>query len=391
MKQKFYVITLVTLVIGVISFSFKAKQVTVCKGEFLNYPSGPTSNAGGGYTGASWDASSGTAGATCSDCHNNTTAYGTTVAISLLSGATPVTSYSPGVAYNFHIVVTANTGTPSKFGFNGTCVTSTAHTNINKWGTMPTGTHNTVSSSRNYIEQSSARSATSTTPKPNYTVDIPWTAPVAGTGSVTFYVAAMATNGSGTGGDTPTGGVNLTVTESSTTPVKITEITATKSSTGVNVDWSVATEINTNYYTIEHSIDGMHFESLGKVNSFAVNSSNQHNYSYTHAGVNKGKHYYRVVEVDLDGTKTYSDIVNVNFDTKKSFTISPNPVAAMINLPIDEFTGSNYMISNMIGLRLATGKITNGKINVSALFPGSYVLTIIDNTGNIKTCRFIKE
>ena len=63
----------------------------------------------------------------------------------------------------------------------------------------------------------------------------------------------------------------------------------------------------------------------------------------------------------------------------------------MINLPVDEFTGSNYMISNMIGLRLAAGKITDGKINVSALFPGSYVLTIMDNTGNIKTCRFIKE
>ncbi len=248
MKRKFYLITAIIIFIGGISFSFKATETVQCAFLKVDYPGGGAVGAGQGLTGASWDNS----GRTCSRCHSGGS-YGATTALTLLSGSTPVTQYTPGAAYTLQLKITCTSGSP-RYGYCLMAAKSTAHTDINTWGTMPTGAQKNTVSSRHYIEQTSARTATSTSPTSSYTLSVPWTAPAVGTGSVSFYASGMAVNGTGgTGGDNPTSGVNITVTESATTPISFSTVTAQFNKNTVEFTWSTESEVSTNYFAVEQS------------------------------------------------------------------------------------------------------------------------------------------
>ncbi len=385
MKPKIYLITLLVATTFVISVGFRSNRSN-CTNQSNNYPSGASANLGLGYTGASWDNS----GRTCSQsgCHSGGT-YNPTTTISLLSGGVPVTQYVPGSSYTFNIRITSASGTP-KYAFNAMCATSTTHININKWGTMPTGSRNTTAGGRNYVEQTSARTATGTNPS-YYSVNIPWTAPVAGTGSVTFWAEGMAVNGNGgTSGDSPAPSVNITITEAAPVPVLITSVTAEKTSNGILINWATAQEINTAEYTIEHSTDGSSFSSIATV--AAMNASNGEHYSYTHLNILTGKHYYRVKETDRDGAVTYSKIVAVNLSAKQTLTLLANPVGEHLVLTADDdYSGSSYIINSINGMRMATGKLQNNQVNVANLVHGTYIFTLILPSGAIQSTSFIKE
>ena len=142
----------------------------------------------------------GTAGCAGGGCHGS--AAGVAVTMQLMSGSTPVTTYTPGTSYTIRItgVFTTSSSTTilPKFGYQVAAV-KTAATSTNA-GTMtaPSGSH-LATPSINVVEHSSALSATTGTggTGTTYVVNIPWTAPVAGTGSVTLYGVINAVNGTG--------------------------------------------------------------------------------------------------------------------------------------------------------------------------------------------------
>jgi len=162
----------------------------------MNYTTGPAVG-GVARTGAPFD------GGTCATCHGGGT-FAPTITLSLLSGTTTVTSYTPGASYTVQIAMTTSSTATHKYGFQITCATSTG-TDINNWGALPTSTHNTLLSSHHYVEQSTQLSGG--------TISIPWTAPAAGTGTVKFYTCGNVVNNNGAdNGDNPIA-TNLSVTE----------------------------------------------------------------------------------------------------------------------------------------------------------------------------------
>lgn len=352
----------------------------------MSYPNGATANSSSGYTGASWDNS----GRTCSNCHSGGT-YNPTTTITLLSGANSVTSYVPGASYTLQIKVTSASGAP-KYGFDAMCVTSTTHANVNGWpATMPTGTKKTTVSSRTYVEQSSAQTATGTSPSSYKTFSFTWTAPAAGTGSVTFYAAGLAVNGTGsTSGDSPSAGVNLTVTESGTVPVEITSVRAIRSGNAVVVNWSVANEINVRNYEIEHSINGVDFNSVGTL-PVQADRGNSHEYAYTDALAGAGLNYYRIVSVDADGTRKYSSIVSVTAAKQIKGLLLPNPARDYVQLPGAQYFGQSYQVISISGVRVASGMVQGTRLNTTHLQAGNYVLQVMKADGTQESFRFVKD
>lgn len=383
MKVKFYLAILgLFLTIGAISFSFKSANTKVCTMKQLSNPSGAALNQGAGYTGASWDNS----GAYCNSCHGGGS-YGPKTFLRLLDSATgnQVTEYLPNVAYKLEVKDTCTSGTP-RYAFCIMAAKSTLHTNINTWGTMPSGVANHTVNSRNYIEQSaSARTATSTTPTSRYILNLPWRGPAAGSGSVTFYAEVMATNGSTTNGDSPATPVNLTVTEGIVTPVVISSIIAQKDVKGAQVKWNTASETNISKYLVQHSLDGISFETIGTVD--ANNDSKENQYSFIHTNPSNGTNYYRIIISDIGGSSTFSKVVNVTYNKGKEFTVTPNPVNNTIQ--VGNFIGSTYGIYNSIGRKVATGKIESTQLNLSNLSSGTYTITI-EKDGRKSTASFIK-
>ena len=201
MKIKFTLALL--LIVALISFSFKSKKYHPL------YSSGPASVLEAGYTGASFDNS----GANCSACHGGGI-YNPTVTLELLNSSNvPVTSYTAGASYTVRLSIIASAGTP-QFGFQIMNARASNNANINSWGTtLPTNVKNTLTSGgRNYIEHSAKLT--------NGILDIPWTAPIATTGTVNFYGVGNAVDGlGGSGGDNAVS-TNLSIAESAL-PIKL--------------------------------------------------------------------------------------------------------------------------------------------------------------------------
>ena len=169
----------------------------------------------------------GTGGATCGNCHNNG-AYGTVVVsinLFVLGTNTPVTAYTPGTTYDMRVRVQPSSGTPAGYGFQMTCLTTTGNTPVAgysnlgtnvKQKTITTGTFN----GRTYVEQNGVVN--------NNQFLFQWTAPAAGTGSVTFYASGNAVNNLGTSAGDNSGASSLVV------PVASTPIQLSGTQTNVN-------------------------------------------------------------------------------------------------------------------------------------------------------------
>ncbi|MDP2387492.1 MAG: T9SS type A sorting domain-containing protein [Bacteroidota bacterium] len=112
-------------------------------------------------------------------------------------------------------------------------------------------------------------------------------------------------------------------------PVELTEFYATPENNGVVLNWSTATEKNSDRFEIEKSIDGLSFEKIGTEDSKATNgnSNYQLNYSYTDNAPSDGMSYYRLKQIDFNGAFEYHPIISVDFEVKNNirFVVFPNP------------------------------------------------------------------
>jgi hypothetical protein len=66
------------------------------------------------------------------------------------------------------------------------------------------------------------------------------------------------------------------------------------------LDWEVASQINNDYYTIYHSIDGYEWNSISQV-AGAGNSNTQMSYTLIHEEILPGWNYYKLRQTDYDG------------------------------------------------------------------------------------------
>jgi len=176
-------------------------------------------------------------------------------------------------------------------------------------------------------------------------------------------------------------------------PVKFGRLTATRNRSSVLVQWSVAQEINTDYYTIEHSLDGVNFKSIGKINA---NGSSI--YSFTHEQAPKAKNFYRIQSVDKDKQTFYSNIASTDGDNSFTIQASPNPVKDVLHLYLNNATTGKAVISiiNMEGRIIYQQPMQIGNIyqqeniNVQLLKAGQYILRLQQSDRIINT-SFIKQ
>ena len=151
------------------------------------------SNSGGAAAVQNVDRTSSPLGVgSCGSCHSGGN-YSPVISVELLDNNTVVNKYSPGKLYQVKVSIAAGNN-PRGYGFQLVSLSGSNNIQGGIFGNAPAGFNKINLDSRVYVEQSSTRSSGSFV--------IPWTAPPVGTGSVRFYSAGVAVNGSGgSGGD----------------------------------------------------------------------------------------------------------------------------------------------------------------------------------------------
>jgi hypothetical protein len=211
----------------------------------------------------------------------------------------------------------------------------------------------------------------------------------------TYYYIATYTNQCGTFTDT------ATIIASNSVPVKLVSITADKQNDDVVIQWTTASELNNNYFEVQRSIDGIHFEETGMVAGNGTTLLTSH-YEYTDVNAFADfatikTLFYRLKQVDLDGTFELSKTVSVNVDraTIKNLDVFPNPNQGKFSLSIEsqETTTSTIKIYNVIGHEVfstqAKLNIGQNTIEVESALPQGVYLMLVSDQGVNRVKRFV--
>ncbi len=185
-------------------------------------------------------------------------------------------------------------------------------------------------------------------------------------------------------------------------PIEILSFTGKNKGASNLLEWTTASEINNDYFTVERSLDGSYFDSIGTVDG-AGNSTTELNYSFEDSHLltspkesfRTGFCYYRLKQTDLNGDYTYSNIISITNNEQpitnymQLTTISPNPSNDDLHYIISssENTQAQLRVIDVLGktvieenIEFTQGLNTN-KINVSEISNGTYMLQVRTSNG----------
>jgi hypothetical protein len=170
--------------------------------------------------------------------------------------------------------------------------------------------------------------------------------------------------------------------------VKLVEFTATKQNNEtVLVKWNTVSEINNDFFIIEHSTDGKNFGPVGK--QFSSGNTNQgYNYSFIHNDPATGINYYRLRSVDKNGSAEYSSVRKVVFG-KNNFdiTLFPNPATKKTILMLDVRNDERLFVKLVDGSgrtvkqQMVIIKNQQAELNLEGLNSGVYIIIAVTGDG----------
>ncbi len=153
--------------------------------------------------------------------------------------------------------------------------------------------------------------------------------------------------------------------------------------------WRTASEVNGNYFEIEHSRNGVSFETIASIAGNGLAAGN-YDYEFVHRPLLSGLQYYRLKLCDPDGSCSYSPVVpfQVSADEPNVY-IYPQPVTSgNFQLRFEQTTTLNkilriYRKDGMLMRKLyLAGTEQEQTIETGGFQSGIYLLHIMDEGGN---------
>ena len=180
-------------------------------------------------------------------------------------------------------------------------------------------------------------------------------------------------------------------------PLTLLAFSATEHDGQALVTWQTADEVNTSYFKIERSLDGVHFTTIGTVGA-KPGTGLQNDYQFNDATINAtGQIYYRLQMVDKDGMFNYSKIVYVTItNAEQKLIVYPNPAHGYFvirNFHAGDVAGSRFVVSDASGRQLIRQQLTDNtekRVDITILPKGVYLLNIFTN-GKPYTQKLIVE
>ena len=211
------------------------------------------------------------------------------------------------------------------------------------------------------------------------------TASVSGTGVVGDPYVARA---SGFTSYSPFG-----VTSFNPIPLTLLSFNGSYDGKTVNLAWKTTNEINSKNFEIERSSDARNFSSIGTVNAY--NSQATNNYSFADAQPLVGSSFYRLKIVDRDGKFKYSNVVSINTKLKGGLTVYPNPTTDNITVSHSKASANTTLnVLTVSGKKVSSITVSKDavqtSVDVSTLPAGNYVI-VINNAGERSSVKFVKE
>ena len=188
------------------------------------------------------------------------------------------------------------------------------------------------------------------------------------------------------------------IVPTSVLPVKLISFEGKLIKNAIQLQWITASEINSDYFDVLRSSDGINFESIGKV-SAAGNSVDLLNYVFTdHAPLN-GVNYYKLAQYDFDGAMELFKTIAVtnNKNEFKMNALYPNPSSDffVVNFQLEAAEAYSLSIVDEQGNENYSAVIAGiegeNKFNLSiaSFANGSYFVKISGSQNKIITSKMV--
>lgn len=187
--------------------------------------------------------------------------------------------------------------------------------------------------------------------------------------------------------------------ESASLPVEWLGFTASIVGNDAQLDWSTAAELNSDYFEIERSADGVTFDAVGMVPSVGT-TTNQSDYQFVDigiAGLGQQNFLYRLRQVDLNGTFDFSNTVEIQLEPAADallLTTYPNPVSDLLTVNMEYQGAAQLRIISMTGQVLYSHTLDPNQIRGEVQVPVSdwaagVYSAILTSTGSKKSRQII--
>ena len=165
-----------------------------------------------------------------------------------------------------------------------------------------------------------------------------------------------------------------------------------------SLKWSTQQEIQTDYFQIEASTDGVTWSTIGSQPA-AGQSGVSRFYQYV-AGPGFSAKYLRIRSVDMDGRYDLSKVVTVaGCGSTEVFSVFPSPAISYTTVSVTSLVPYTTTISlyDSKGQLIQTKRVsivagTNRfDIDLGKMAGGSYFVSLHNSNGEIKTCTILKR
>jgi Secretion system C-terminal sorting domain len=162
-----------------------------------------------------------------------------------------------------------------------------------------------------------------------------------------------------------------TATNNTVLPIELLSFNGYAKNKNNILTWRTEAEQNANHFELQHSINGIDFETLGQIKAKGQAAE----YSFTHQNPTVATHYYRLKMVDNDSAFKMSKVISLNKNETKSLKVYPNPTKNSIQIITSDYTQPMRLYS-INGVLIMTKNQTTEQLDVSALPTGMYFLHV---------------
>ena len=185
----------------------------------------------------------------------------------------------------------------------------------------------------------------------------------------------------------------------SPTPVELLSFEGEVQTEGNFLQWISASEINNDFYTLQHATDGINFTNIATLDGNG-NTTTTHTYHYLHKEAPAGLSYYRLLQTDFDGTTSEVATITLLRGEVKLGIVGIYPVPAtnianisFVNANSETITIRSYDVAGrLVGTQTfnANKGLNVAQLDVTNYAVGVYFITL--QSGNeIQTVRMVKE
>lgn len=164
-------------------------------------------------------------------------------------------------------------------------------------------------------------------------------------------------------------------------PVELTSFQVSLENKAVACEWWTETELNNDFFTIERSLDGIHFEPIAYLSGAGNSTEPLHYKLYDYDPYLDMVSYYRLSQTDFNGITRLHDIRSIKPKSTHELTIYPNPSNGTIQITGDYLTLLAAKLFDLSGREMALNYTSaeSNQLTVTSLPVGVYTFVYFDN------------